>query len=179
MLKEKLGVDDKDIRIIAAFMKDPDVSQAELARSLHLSQPSINQRVQKLKRAGLLVHNVGIEFSKANTYMVRVDFTAKNASAILDYLKACSFFVNGFLLSGKNNVSILIIGHDLKKVETIINTHLRINPDVQDITTSVVVGCAKPFVFSVDIEHEQHDACQNKDSCETCPKLTRHQLKAR
>ena len=169
MLQTKLDIDSKDVKILSAFMRNPDVSQSELAELLKISQPSVNVRVRKLKERGLLTNTIGIEFNKTAMYMVRVDFTATHAQKILELLRPCSFFVNGFVMSGKNNVSILIVGHDLKKVETIINTHLRTNTDIKDITTSVVVSTIKPFVYSVDLEREQHEECKNVGSCDQCP----------
>lgn len=168
MLKDKLGIDDKDVRLFSLYIKNPDISQTELAKSLNISQPSINARVNKLKKKGILASTVGIEFNKSDLYLTRIDFTASNAENILNELKQCSFFVNGFIMSGKNNVSILIVGHDLKKIETIVNKHLRNNQFVKDINVNVVVSTTKPFVCGIDIEKEHHEECQNPASCDKC-----------
>jgi len=165
MLKEKLGVDDRDAKILSMFANNPEVSQTELAEALKLSQPSVNARVQKLKKKGLLSLIAGIELNKTDMYMARVDFTTSNAEKVLQELMKCSFFVNGFIMSGSNNVSVFIVGYDLKKIESIISKHLRSNPDIKDINMSVVVSSAKPFIYSVDIEKEH--SCET-ESCVTC-----------
>ncbi len=165
MLKEKLGVDERDAVILSMFAKNPEVSQTDLAEALKLSQPSINARVQKLKKKGLLSLTAGIEFNKTDMYMARVDFTAPNSEEILSQLQNCSFFVNGFIMSGSNNVSVFIVGHDLQRIENIISMHLRSNPDIKDINMSVVVSSAKPFIYSVDIEKEENSDCENCDKC--------------
>lgn len=175
MLQAKLGLDAKDVHIVSALTRDPETSQADLAKRLGISQPSVNVRVQKLKKRGMMVSTSGIEFNRAGLNMVRVDFAATDPARVLGELQECSFFVNGFTLSGTRNVSILIVGHSLHKIDTIINTHLRPRGDVSDITTSVVVATAKPFVCAVDLEKEQHASCQNAASCENCPvHLVRH-----
>ncbi len=172
MLKEKLGLDAKDATILSLYTKQPDISQAELARLLKISQPSVNARISKLKAKGILASTHGIEFNKTSLYLLRVDFTAPNAQQVLDTMKHCSFFVNGFIMSGKTNTSIFIVGHSLEKIETIINEHLRTKPDIKDITTSIIVSAAKPFICSIDIEKEEHEGCKNKGSCKVCPMHT-------
>ena len=168
MLKSKLGIDDKDVKILGLFMHNPDVSQKELAEAVKLSQPSVNARVHKLRKRGILSRSIGIEFNKTDMYLARVDFTASNAEAVLNKLRQCSFFVNGFVMSGIHNASILMVGHDLKKIEAILNQHLRSNPDIQDIRMNVVVSTAKPFVCSIDLEKEQQHECLNPGSCAEC-----------
>jgi Lrp/AsnC family transcriptional regulator, leucine-responsive regulatory protein len=168
MLKKTLGLDDKDAIIVSRSVRDPDVSQAELAQDLGISQPSVNVRVNKLKKRGILSQTMGIEFNRTNMSLARVDFTATHASEILKGLKECSFFVNGFIMSGTNNTSILVVGHDLKKIESIVNKHLRANPNVKDIQMNVVVTSAKPFVCSIDPERETKEECQDLNSCDGC-----------
>ena len=72
-------------------------------------------------------------------------------------------------MSGNNNASILIVGHDLKKIDSIVNRHLRVDPDIKDINMSVVVSTAKPFICNVDIAREQHELCQYSGECKECP----------
>jgi DNA-binding Lrp family transcriptional regulator len=170
MLKDLLGLDDKDARILSLCMKQPDISQTELATHLKLSQPSINVRLNKLKKRGVLSQTVGIEFNRTNMYLVRVDLTATQPDDLLARLQTCSFFVNGFTMSGTRNVSLLIVGPNLKKVETIINTHLRSNDMIKDIESNVIVSAAKPLVCAIDLDQEKRASCQNK-TCDNCPIL--------
>ena len=90
MLKERLDLDDKDIKILSWFMEDPYISQLEIAKRLKLSQPSINIRIKKLKEKGVLNINTGINFNKTNLFLVRVDFTANKGGQILERIKNCS-----------------------------------------------------------------------------------------
>ncbi len=168
MLKDKLGIDDKDIKLMTLLMKEEDISQSELAEKLRLSQPSINVRVRKLKERGVLAEGVGLDAQKANISMVRVDFTCNDSDRILNILKNCSFFVNGFLMSGTRNVSVFLIGEDLGKIEQIVKRYLRNNAAVSNIEVNVVVNIAKQFICSVDLEKEHSSACSNPHSCDDC-----------
>tara|TARA_Y100000310_G_scaffold337253_2_gene423866 strand:- start:240 stop:791 length:552 start_codon:yes stop_codon:yes gene_type:complete len=168
MLKDNLGLDVKDTRILSLYAQNPHVSQAELGKALSISQPSVNARLQKLKDKGLLATIRGVDFKKTDMVMARVDFIASSAENILQHLKHCSFFVNGFMMSGRRNVSVFIVGHTLKKIETIINKHLRGHEDIDDIAMDVVVSAEKPFVCPIDLEKEAHESCQDPRSCEEC-----------
>ena len=97
MISEKLGLDEKDIKILSYYMENPLISQSDVADNLKLSQPSVFVRIQKLKKKGFLNYNIGIDFNKTNLFMARVDLTAKDPHHLLNEIKKCPFFVNGFV----------------------------------------------------------------------------------
>jgi len=172
MLYEKLGIDERDAKIISWYMKDPFISQSEISKRLKLSQPSINVRIQKLIKKGILKFNVGMDFNSSNLFLARVDFTSKNPNETLESLKMCSFFVNGFIMSGKNNVSVFIINEDLRKIDEIINGHIRADPNVSDINVSVVVSSSRDFIFNISLSHEATpEACYRLNGCQDCQRL--------
>jgi Lrp/AsnC family leucine-responsive transcriptional regulator len=177
---EKMGIDERDARIISWYAEDPSVSQSEIAKRLRLSQPSVNARIQKLIKRGLLSSNTGLRFSASNLFMMRVDFTATYPGRILAKLKQCSFFVNGFVMSGKNNVSVFLVCDDLRKIDEIINAYIRDDPSASDINTNVVVSSAKDFVFALNFTQELHRRnCTELNTCKDCSILARmHQAKA-
>jgi Lrp/AsnC family leucine-responsive transcriptional regulator len=168
MLKDRLGLDDKDIKLLASLTKDPGISQQELAKALGLSQPSVNVRLRKLRERGVLAVQAGIDAGQAGVSLARVDFTCPDPDQILSLLSRCSFFVNGFVMSGTRNVSAFLIGEDLRKVERIVNRYLRANPAVTDIELSVVVQVVKPFICSLDLAKEHAGPCDNPAGCEHC-----------
>jgi DNA-binding Lrp family transcriptional regulator len=176
MISEKLGLDDKDVVILSYYMENPMISQSEIAENLKLSQPSVFVRIQKLKKKGLLNYNIGIDFSKTNLFLCRVDLTAKKPNELLDQIKKCPFFVNGYVMSGETNVSIMLVHEDLKKIDEIVNTHLRDQPDVHGLRMNVVVSSAKDFIFQVDLRRELNpDAnCGYVGKCKNCSSVKLH-----
>lgn len=173
MLKERLNIDDKDLKIISMFMENPSVSQNEIAEKLKLSQPSIFVRIQKLRKKGLLEHQVGLNFSKTRFFLCRVDLTAKIPNALLENMKNCPFFVNGFIMSGENNVSIMLVHEDLRKIDEIVNTHLRTVNTVSDIKVNVIVSSAKDMIFNIDLNQELNpkESCSDPSSCDKCKNI--------
>ena len=166
MLKERLDLDDKDIKILSWFMEDPYISQLEIAKRLKLSQPSINIRIKKLKEKGVLNINTGINFNKTNLFLVRVDFTANKGGQILERIKNCSFFVNGYVTSGKNNISIYLLADDLKKIDEIINLHIRSKEDANNISSTVIVSSIKDLILNLNLKPEiKKNNCLNLGNC--------------
>ena len=168
MIKKKLGIDDKDLNIIDSYMKNANISQKEIADELKLSQPSVFVRIQKLKKKGLLRSNVGIEFTKSNLFMCRIDATSKNPNGLLNELKKCPFFVNGFIISGENNVSVLFAHQNLQKIDEIVNNHLRKKESVSNVKLNVIVSSAKDYIFQIDLNNMDNLECGNKENCKDC-----------
>ncbi|MBD3209744.1 Lrp/AsnC family transcriptional regulator [Candidatus Woesearchaeota archaeon] len=171
MLRDKLHVDDKDVTLLSAVMRDPDISQQVLADQLKLSQPSINVRLHKLKDKGILARVAGIDAKRSGLALARVDFTCTDAEQLLSIFQHCSFFVNGFVMSGTRNVCVFLIGEDLRKVEHIVNRYLRANPRVHHVELSVVVNTAKEFVCAIDLKREHSEPCADPESCKDCTVL--------
>ncbi|MBS3149109.1 Lrp/AsnC family transcriptional regulator [Candidatus Woesearchaeota archaeon] len=174
MINDKLGLDEKDVIIMSLFMQNPEISQAEIANKLNISQPSINFRVQRLKKKGVLSFDVGTDFNKSNLFLARVDFTASDANEILNRLSSCSFFVNGFIMAGKHNVSVFLVHEDLRKIEAIINDHLRSDNQISDINVNIVVSSMKDFLLKMNLDKElSQERCRNINSCKTCEEVGR------
>jgi Lrp/AsnC family transcriptional regulator, leucine-responsive regulatory protein len=172
MIKEKLGIDEKDVKILSFYIENPEISQNEIAEKLKLSQPSVFVRIQKLKKKGLLDFKVGIDISKTKLFLTRVDLTSKNPSALLEEMKNCPFFVNGFIMSGMHNVSMMLVHEDLKKVDEIVNTHLRPLNTVSNIEVNVVVSSAKDCTMQLDLSHEiSNEKCSENGKCSGCKKV--------
>ena len=178
MIAEKLGLDTRDLKIISWFMQNPNISQNEIAERLKLSQPSVNARIKKLKDKAVLNVNVGVEFNKSNLFLARVDFTAKDPHNTLERLRNCTYFVNGFIMSGKNNVSIFIVNSDLRKIESIINEQLRGDQQVSDINVNIVVSTAKDFVFGLRFDPDcTPERCKRIEGCIECINTPKHYKK--
>ena len=60
---EQLGLDDRDNSILSMLLKDPNVSQEEIAKKIKLSQPSVGARIKKLKEKGVLHFINGVNYT--------------------------------------------------------------------------------------------------------------------
>src|SRR5660397_25749 len=124
-MKEFLDLDKRDREILSLYEKHPEMSQSEMAEKLKISQPSVSARIHKLKQKGALSHIVGMNLKKVSLYMAKVDVIANNTSSVLDIFKDCPYFLNGLIVSGRNNLCLFFVGEDLSLIHISEPTRLR------------------------------------------------------
>jgi Lrp/AsnC family transcriptional regulator, leucine-responsive regulatory protein len=162
--KDKLGLDDRDTTILTMVQKNPNISQEEIAKKIHLSQPSVGARIRKLKQNGVLETINGMNFKVVDLKLAKVDINATDTVGIIEEFRHCPFFINALITSGKYNLCIFFTATDLKRLEGIVNHHLRKNEMVKDIELNIVIGTAKDFVLPMNLEDEttQDKRCDRK-----------------
>ena len=165
---EKLGLDDRDNTILSLLQKDPKISQDEIAKKIKLSQPSVGARIRKLQQKGI-VHNInGVNFRVVDLFLAKIDISATDTTAIIQEFKDCPFFVNALILSGKHNLCLFFTSTDLKRLEGIINHHLRGNPMVKDIEMNIVISASKDFVLPLNVDYDNQNQLNCDQHCKGC-----------
>ncbi|MFQ5801096.1 MAG: Lrp/AsnC family transcriptional regulator, partial [Candidatus Hydrothermarchaeales archaeon] len=133
-------LDNKDREVISLLEENPTLSQREIAEHLGLSQPSVGMRLKKLKESGAISFQAGVDLRKYGLYLAKVEITTKEPSKVLNFFKDCPYFLNGMAMSGRNNLSLFLMGEDLSSIEAIVNTHLRANPDIDNVDFDVIIS---------------------------------------
>ncbi|MBU7024686.1 MAG: Lrp/AsnC family transcriptional regulator [Theionarchaea archaeon] len=167
MLKEKLGLDEKDRKIISLLEENPQMSQSDIAKEVNLSQPSVGVRIRKLGEKGAVHYMVGMNFKTVGLNLAKVDVTAEDTPHLLEIFGDCPFFLNGLITSGQHNLCMFFMGEDVATLEAIIDRHLRSNPLVSEVNFDVVVAPIKDFVFPVKLEIE-NQTCELEVNCREC-----------
>lgn len=166
---DKLGLDDRDNVILTLLQRDPNISQEEIAKKIKLSQPSVGARIRKLQQKGIL-HNInGVNFRIVDLSLAKVDVTATDTAAIISEFSDCPFFINALITSGKHNLCLFFMATDLKRLEGIVNHHLRGNPKVKDVELNIVISTSKDFVLPLNIDYD------NKQQVD-CPQFCRESI---
>jgi len=168
MFQDTLDLKERDVQVLQLVMADPSISQSEIAKKLKLSQPSINSRLKKLRERGIITHQVGIAVTKAKLFLARVDFTCKDANKIMEGLRGCPYFVNGFVMSGKHNASVFLISEDMKRIDQIVNDELRIHQSVSDVSVNLVVSTVNDVLFRPHFGPQTRKLCNKVTQCEVC-----------
>lgn len=165
---EKLNLDDRDNTILSLIQKNPSISQEEIAGKIKLSQPSVGARIRKLKEKGIL-HNInGVNFKLVDLSLAKVDVHATDTTAIINEFKDCPFFINALVTSGRYNLCLFFTATDLKRLEGIVNHHLRSNPKVKEIEMNIVISAAKDFVLPLNIDFENKNQLNCEQDCMNC-----------
>jgi len=165
-----MKIDAKDRTIISMLATDPDASQEEIAKEVKLSQPSVAVRMKKLREAGALECQIGINPLKLDLYLAKVDVSSTNPSEILKMFKNCPYFANGFTVSGKNNLCLLFFSESVSTLEAIVNGHIRSNPLIMDVDFNIVITAEKPYIVPTVLspEHSDLPPCGMLSNCREC-----------
>jgi len=175
MPKEYLDLDDKDRVIISLLKEKPDISQSEIAEKVNISQPSVGVRLRKLKKKGAVSFLIGMNFRKVGLYLAKVDLTAKNTAQVLDNFRGCPYFLNGLIVSGKNNLCLFLVGEDISTLEAIVDRHLRSNSNVSNVVMNVLITSSDDLIFPVSMtfDIEEEPPCgYSQGKCENCSYYT-------
>jgi len=184
MAREGIKLDEKDRKIITLLHDNHDVSQEEIAKIVHLSQPSVAIRIKKLKERGIIAHIMGVNLNKVGVYIAMVFVRTTNTTKILNMFRECPFFLNGFVISGEKNLMLLMAGEDLASLESIIDERLRPDEDVQSADFNIVISSIKDFVMPIKMIERplkippcgiDYKECQayNENRCFGCPSTNR------
>ena len=126
-----MNIDDRDKTILNMFAKDPSVSQEEIAKAIKLSQPSVAARIRKLRKLGAMETLTGIDPFRVGLQMAKVDVTTTNPSKVLDVFQGCPYFMNGLIVSGRNNLTLFFVAEKISTLEAIVDGHLRKMPVIR------------------------------------------------
>jgi len=174
-------IDEVDRKIVSLFMNNPEVSQSEIAGFLDISQPAVGARIKKLKDEGIITHFVGVNLKKSGLFLSKVDIETRETQKVLDFFNECPLYANGLATSGKRNLSIFLLGENMRSIVACVDKHVRGNPNIIDIEFNFVTELAKDLVLRVTMEKEKKDitSCGAKcgectyyvlDRCLGCPK---------
>lgn len=170
-INDKLGLDDRDNTILSLVQKNPKISQEEIAKKIRLSQPSVGARIKGLHKKGILTSVNGVNFRIVDLNLAKIDVNATDTTAIISEFKDCPFFLNALITSGKHNLCLLFMATDLKRLEGIVNRHLRGNPKVKEIEMNIIISAAKDFILPLNIDYENKDQiCCDQECINFVPK---------
>jgi len=151
MSRESIRLDEKDRKIINLLHQNKNISQEKIAEKVKLSQPSVALRIKKLKQKGIIDEITGVNLNKVGIYVAQVTVRTTNATKIMNMLKECPFFLNGFIISGEKNLMLLFAGEDLASIESIIDNRIRSDKDVQSADFNIMISSIKDLIMPIKI----------------------------
>lgn len=163
-----IELDDKDRLILEVIGKDPDASQSEIAKLVGLSQPSVGSRIKRMKDREIIDHTYGIDLKNPGFYILKVDVKCRRPKELIKIFEGCPFFLNGFMVAGKLNLTILFVGEDFMSLGAIVDKHVRACTDVKDIDMGFIVRADKSTIIPMKFHIEPADEAPCKSDCEQC-----------
>jgi DNA-binding Lrp family transcriptional regulator len=161
-------LDDMDKKIMSLLSQDPDVSQAELSKQLKISQPAVSARIRKLEEKGALAYMVGTDVKKAQLFLANLDVATNHVEQFLKSLDGCPLYLNSFLTSGKNNLTVLLVGENIRSIMSCVDSHLRQNPLVKDTELDLIITPVRPFIIPIRHSVDKKKTTPCNADCGSC-----------
>lgn len=106
MIKKLNDMDNINLRILEFYKDNPNISLKDMGKKLNRSQPSIGNRVRKLKEDNLISQHISINFIKCG-FSIGLLFLDTNDDIInFKY----NNIINSFITTGKYNIIMMIYG---------------------------------------------------------------------
>lgn len=160
MLASKSQLDEIDRKIIGLLQEDPMKTHTEIAKKIDRSQPTVGLRIKKLQEAGVLDYQAGTSLKRARKQLARVDVETKHPDKIEQLIESCPYMIHGYRLTGKNNITVILMGSSIKELYRVIEFHFRNNPDVHSITTGFITKFVNDLVLPIDV-HKNGCKCKH------------------
>jgi len=165
---DPIKFDDRDRKIIALFEENPGISQTEVAAKVGLSQPTVGARINKLRQTGAIVTTMGMDLRKLGLNVAKVDVTTKNSIEIIDRFRGCPYFLNGVIVSGRENLCLFFAAEDISTIEALVDRHLRGNPSVSGVDLGIVISPVDNLIMHVKMGFEKTEALSCGFDCAKC-----------
>lgn len=143
-------LDETDVRLLAILQTDGRITNADLAKRVGLSPPSVLQRVRALERAGLIKAYVALldpdRLGLKTTVLAMISLSMHQDQPIERFRKAVQEIdeiVECYHVSGEFDFLLKIIVKDIKSYELLIREKLSKIRGIHQIRSSFVLGTNK------------------------------------
>jgi Lrp/AsnC family leucine-responsive transcriptional regulator len=162
------GIDDVDKKILHLLSQNPEVSQVDIAERLGISQPAVSARIHKLKETGVLAYLVGADVKKAQLFLAKIDVGTANTEHVLDLLNKCPLYLNSFLTSGRYNLTILLIGENIRSIMSCVDSCLRPDPIIKEMEFNLFITPIRDFIVPIKPILDKKNITPCEKDCSTC-----------
>lgn len=160
-----LDIDNDDRKILSIVQKNVHVTQADIATAINKILPAVGARLLKLERKRLLSTQYGINLSITKIPMALVRMYAKHSKEVLKAIECCPNVLNAFTTLGRTNLTVILAGTSIEKLENIVEQHFRSNPEIKHVEMAVVMEPITDTIMPVDLNLETHDAMKCGGAC--------------
>lgn len=148
--KGKSALDEVDVQILSLLQRDGRITNADLAKAVSLSPPSVLQRVRALEKAGLIRgYHALLDYERLGlriTAMVGITLALHQDMAIERFRRAVQDIpevLECYHVSGDFDFLLKVVVRDMRAYEVFIRERLSRIKGVGQIRTSFVLGTPK------------------------------------
>jgi DNA-binding Lrp family transcriptional regulator len=139
------GFDELDRAILLELQNNARITNAELARTIHLSQPAIHQRIKKLEKRGVIqrysaqVDRVTMGYDLLCLIQIQTDGTPKHWQQIRELAENHPQILECYHLTGEFDVILKVVVRNHADLEQFVDKHFSGMSGIQRIQTNVVL----------------------------------------
>ncbi len=155
-------IDEDDMRIISFLQQDPEMTHTSIGHEIGKSQPAVGMRIQKLKEKNILLCMKGVNFKRAEKFsLLQLSIVSLDVKSTLEKLKQCPNIIAGFKVTGGKSIVVFIAGHSLEKINGLIDSCIRKDPDICEVETTNIIHEERDLILPYDFEFEpfKYDGC--------------------
>jgi Lrp/AsnC family leucine-responsive transcriptional regulator len=149
-MANKTHLDEVDVQILAILQADGRITNADLAKRVNLSPPSVLQRVRALEKAGLVRGYYGLldaeRLGFRITALAMISLSLHQEQPIERFRKAINEIpevMECYHVSGEFDFLLKIVVRDIRAYEALIRERLSKIKGIQQIKTSFVLAQTK------------------------------------
>jgi DNA-binding Lrp family transcriptional regulator len=162
-------IDEVDKRILSLLSQDPEISQSEISKRLGVSQPAVSARIYKLKEKGVLAHLIGVDIKKTQLFLAKIEVVTTNIESFLDFLNKCPIYFNSFLTSGRYQLTVFLIGENIRSLISCLDYHYRQKPFIEEMEFDIEVTPARDFIVPIKPVLDKKKITPCEIDCGDCP----------
>jgi DNA-binding Lrp family transcriptional regulator len=154
-----LDIDGDDRKILSLVQNNVNITQAEIATVINKIQPAVGARLLKLERKRLLSTQYGINMSANKIPMAIVRMYAKHSKQVLASIDCCPHVLNAFTTLGRTNITVILAGASIERLEDIVEKHFRSNPEIKHVEMAVVMEPVTDTILPMDLDLDETLPC--------------------
>jgi Lrp/AsnC family leucine-responsive transcriptional regulator len=164
------GIDEIDKKILRSLSENPELSQLELSEGLKISQPAISARLHKLKETGVLAYSVGTNIKKSQLFLAKIEIMTTGTEDVISFFDKCPLYLNSFLTSGKYNLTVLLVGENMRSIMSCVDSHMRNDPLIKEMEFNLIVTPIRDFIVPIKpvLDKKETIPCETETCCNNC-----------
>jgi len=140
-----LKLDNYDLKILAMLQQDARTSIAEISRQIHLSQPSVSERIRRLETTGVIQGYHAVVNPEAFGYQIvaLIRISTQQGRPYVDFVTQQPEVIDCYTVTGEDGAILKVLATDVRHLQRIIDKLNRFGSTSTAIVLSIhVVGKA-------------------------------------
>ena len=145
-----MGVDETDLKILAALQQDARITNVALAEAVHLSPAPCLRRVRDLEQRGVIRRYTTLLDPEKLGWEVSVFIEVRLERQVVSDLKIFEAQIDSYpevmecyLMTGSSDYLLRVVAKDLKSLQTFITDKLAGIPNVANLRSSIALKQVK------------------------------------